>query len=537
VSNKNLKILTSVLSVLLALFLLVGCAVTSTNSQQKDQTTTTQQQEEKKEEQIVLKAFAVAGPYTKGDFNDLAIWKEYEKISGIKVVFESVVSSGASEKIGLMFASNTLPDFFFKCQLSKTDVAKYAADGLLIPLDPYLKEYAPNFSKYLEADPSISKNIKMTDGKIYSFCYLVTAAPSRISPKLFVNNKWLQQSGIAMPKTTDDLYNALVAFRDSDYNGNGQKDEIGLVMDGPAGIYTALYGCFGLMTRGTAGGRWDIDEATNELRFIPTSDRYKEMLQYINKLYTEKLIDQEYFTTEIAKVTAKAQQNIIGFAFIHNNSYLGDIKDDFVTLPAPLIGPHGDQLYVGKTVPVGGLTAHITNVNKYPVETVRWIDYFYSEEGIRLYFMGIEGETYYIDENGNPQFTDYVKNNPDGLNMEEALGRYVCWSGGANPSVADDKHFGNHLISQITVDAANALLPYTPKEVWGSFTYTPQESKELSVLQQDIGTYIDEMTAKFVTGQESFDKWDEYVATIEKMGLSEYRKIVQAALDRYNQLD
>ena len=45
------------------------------------------------------------------------------------------------------------------------------------------------------------------------------------------------------------------------------------------------------------------------------------------------------------------------------------------------------------------------------------------------------------------------------------------------------------------------------------------------------------MTAKFVTGQESFDKWNEYVANIEKMGLGEYKKIVQAALDRYKQLD
>jgi len=523
----------------MAISLLAGCTSTST-SNQKDQTPSEKKQNEtgeSKSEQITLKCFAVAGPYTKGDFNDLEIWKEYEKISGIKVIFEAVVSSAANEKVGLMFASNTLPDFFFKYNMSKTDLSKYASEGSIIPLDPYLKEYAPNFSRYMAADPSIAKNIRMTDGKIYSFTYLVTASPSRISPKMFVNNKWLQQSGIAMPKTTDEFYSALKAFSESDYNGNGQKDEIGLVIENPGSIYTALYGSFGLMTRGIAGGKWDIDETTNELRYVPTSQRYKEMLQYINKLYSEKLIDQEYFTTEIAKFTAKAQQNIIGFGFCHNNNYFGDVKDDYITLPAPLIGPHGDQLYVGRTIPVSGLTAQITHVNKYPAETVRWIDYFYSEEGIRLYFMGIEGETYYIDENGNPQFTDYVTKNPDGLNMEEALGRYVAWSGGGNPSVADDKHFGNHLIPKITVDAANALLPYTPKEIWGSLTYTPEETKKLSVLQQDIDTYVDDMTAKFVTGQESFDKWDEYVATIERMGLSEYKKIVQVALDRYNQFN
>ena len=37
--------------------------------------------------------------------------------------------------------------------------------------------------------------------------------------------------------------------------------------------------------------------------------------------------------------------------------------------------------------------------------------------------MGVEGDTYEIDENGLPQFTDKVMNNPDGMNMEEVLGR------------------------------------------------------------------------------------------------------------------
>ncbi|NSW91460.1 MAG: extracellular solute-binding protein [Firmicutes bacterium] len=532
-NGKVLKIFVLLLSIMITLSLF-GCTSVKTT---KDEEGSKQQVQEQEKKEITLKCFAVAGPYTKGDFNDLKIWKEYEKISGIKVIFESAISTAASEKVGLMFASNNLPDFFFKYSMSKTDLAKYSTEGLIIAIDPYLKEYAPNFSKYLAEDPSISKNIRMTDGKIYSFAYLVTAAPARISPKLFVNNEWLKKSGVNMPRTTDDLYNALIAFRDSDFNGNGKKDEIGVSGEYTIQVYRAFYGAFGLMTRGAAQDKWDIDEEKNELRFIPTSDRYKEYLQYLNKLYTEKLLDQEIFTIDIAKFTAKAQQKQVGFAFIHNNNYLGDYKDDYITLPAPLIGPHGDQLYSARTIPVAGLTAQITNVNKYPAETVKWIDYFYSEDGIRLYFMGIEGETYYIDENGNPQFTDYVTKNPDGLNMEEALGRYVAWSGGGNPSVADDKHFGNHLIPKITVDGANALIPYTPKEIWGSFTYTPEESTQLSVLQQDIDTYVDDMRAKFITGEVSFDTWNAYVANIEKMGLSEYRKIVQTALDRYNQFD
>ncbi len=524
--RKTLKI-----HMLLLCVMLIGFAGCTAIQPTTNQTTAVSQQEEK---QITLKAFATAGPYTKGDFNDLEIWKEYEKISGIKVIFESAISTAVTEKVGLMFASNNLPDFFFKCGMTPTDVARWAAEGSLIALDPYLKDYAPNLSGYLKNDASIEKNIRMADGKIYSFTYLVTATPARISPKLFVNNEWLQKAGIAMPTTTDELYEALVLFRDSDFNNNGAKDEIGLTSESALHLYKSLYGSFGLMTRGAAQDRWDIDTVTNELRFIATSDRYKEYLQYLNKLFTEKLLDQEFFTNDIPKLTAKAQQKQVGFAFIHNNNYMGDYKDDYLTLPAPLKGPHGDQIYSGRTIPVGGLTAHITNVNKYPAETVKWIDYFYSEEGIRLYFMGIEGETYYFDGNGDPQFTDFVVKNPDGLNMEEALGRYVAWSGGGNPSVADDRHFGNHLIPKITVDASNALINYTPSEIWGTFIYTTDESTKLAVLQQDINTYVDGMKAQFIAGQVGFDAWDSYLDKIEKMGLNEYKTIVQTALDRYN---
>ena len=51
----------------------------------------------------------------------------------------------------------------------------------------------------------------------------------------------------------------------------------------------------------------------------------------------------------------------------------------------------------------------------------------------------------------------------------------------------------------------------------------------------DIQTYVDEMTANFITGKASFDKWDEYKKTIDKMGLEKYLEIAQGAYDRTKQ--
>ena len=51
-----------------------------------------------------------------------------------------------------------------------------------------------------------------------------------------------------------------------------------------------------------------------------------------------------------------------------------------------------------------------------------------------------------------------------------------------------------------------------------------------------IDTYADQMTAKFVTGEEALtdESWAAYLATLEGMGLEERNAIYQAALDRWN---
>ena len=44
----------------------------------------------------------------------------------------------------------------------------------------------------------------------------------------WINKNWLEKLNLAVPTTTEELKNVLIAFRDNDPNGNGQKDEIPL---------------------------------------------------------------------------------------------------------------------------------------------------------------------------------------------------------------------------------------------------------------------------------------------------------------------
>lgn len=53
-----------------------------------------------------------------------------------------------------------------------------------------------------------------------------------------INKSWLEKLGLEVPKTWDDLTKVLTAFKNDDPNGNGEADEIPMLINqlGTAGF-------------------------------------------------------------------------------------------------------------------------------------------------------------------------------------------------------------------------------------------------------------------------------------------------------------
>jgi putative aldouronate transport system substrate-binding protein len=81
-------------------------------------------------------------------------------------------------------------------------------------------------------------------------------------------------------------------------------------------------------------------------------------------------------------------------------------------------------------------------------------------------------------------------------------------------------------------------LPYQYEYFPSSFlAFTPDELSVINVKFTDIETYVKEMRDKFITGVNNVGTdWDEYVATVKKMGIDEVLAVYQAAYDRWNKL-
>lgn len=468
---------------------------------------------------------------------DMPVIKKYEEMTGIHVEWELVPWDNTTERKNLALASQDYADVFIRMFIDATDIVTYGSQqGVFLKLNDYIDKYAPNLKAFFDQNPDVAAGLTAPDGGIYAFPRLIDPdfLSMRLGDRLWISEGWLNKVGLKEPATTEELYNALKAFKEQDPNGNGNPDEIPLTGQNLGSIVKNIKGAWGLGNRGNAANFVDMDETTNQLRFWPADEKYRDMVEYLRKLYEEKLLDQEIFTSGWDKVIAKANNGVVG-AYAGWSPTLLTVTD--YTGIGVLEGPQGDKI-VPSLSPVAEtpFMAVITDKNKYPEATVRWLDYMYSEEGAKLFNMGIEGETYTVDANGEYVFTDVITNNPNGLNQDQARGQYMPSVSGW-PGITMQKYFKGSESTEPPMEAAEKSRPYVIKEVWPQFIFTPEENDRLVALRADIEGYVNEIQEQVISGKYSFDDegWNRYLDQLKQMGLDEYLNIYKAAYDRYSQ--
>lgn len=538
------KVLSGILAIVMAASTFAGCSKSGGTNGNADAKTKPQLEGPEylnttgfpiTKQPITLKAM-VSKHASQGDYAETMVWKEYEKMTGIKIEWDAVPSSSITERRNLALASGDMPDMFFRASIPEKDVLKYGEQGVFIKMNDLIDQYGPNFKKVMETMTDVKKSIPAYNGNIYSLPGLSDVEQVEINPKLYLNKKWLDRLGLKMPSTTDELYAVFKAFKERDGNGNGNADELPWTAQSWTALTDCLKGAWGLMNRGKNHANVDMDEKTGKLRFIPTDPQYKGVLEYMNKLYKEGLIDQEIFTMNATQLIAKGEQNLVGaFSFTATLAIGNTYIKDYEGLSDALKGPDGEQMWAARRSHVSTKGAFaITSSNKYPEATMRWIDYFYGDEGAKFFFIGIEGKSYMKTPEGNYEFLPEIVNNiPTGSNFDQVISKYVPYAGGGNPAISKPAYFKGGEMEAVSSKAAENMKKYTPKELWGPFSYTMEENDRISSLENDIMSYVNQMAPQFIQGKASLSQWDSYVEQIKKMGLDEYMKIYTAAYERY----
>ncbi len=474
------------------------------------------------EEPVTMTMFAILN--NEVDLKDNIGFKKYEEMTNVHWEIQSAMGVDMTEKRNLLLASNQYPDVFFKAGMPAADLDRYGPQGIFIDMTEAIEKYAPNFSAILESRPAIRQAITSGDGGIYSLPEVSQQLP--VDNIAYMNTTWLNSVGKTMPTNLDELYDVLVAFKEMDANGNGDaSDEIPYIFTGGdqnTNTFYYLLPYFGVnIDYGTKTVRKD-----GKLEYVMTSDVYKEYLAWNKKLYDEGLMYANSFsTTNDQRRAIGMSGDTLGFMFEmgiflsvgRDRDHEWDGMDPF----EPGVLPTSVGASVGTLV--------ITDSCPDPNLVVAWADYNYSEEGGILSWLGVEGETYKVNEDGTWEWI--LGDFPDASTLRPA----AAIQGAANhPSIQPSLWFtGMTDEDEKLLNSIRDRLVEQGSEPFPALSYSDADNKTLSAITTDINPYLLQYAAQVVTGQQDLDSsWDNYVATLEKMGLSQMMEIYNAAYDK-----
>lgn len=489
--------------------------------------------ESKKDAKLSILTYAQA---TAEYSTEMPVLAEIAKRTGITLEWQNLPTGAEKEKLDLTFASGNLPDILL--WIYKDYIDNLGQKGALIPLDEMVDKYAPNikssFAKLEQEISGFKNKIQASDGKIYTIPAVIPDGYN--AGQVFaIREDWCKNVGLAVPKTTDELYTVLKAFKEKDPNRNGKQDEIPLIMRSDD-YYPLILGTnpFGV----TDYIFWD--DKQSKVRFSPVEPEFKQALEFLHKLYSEKLLDNEYITNTNDQWLAKMSNNEAGMMYGWPGGHIGIAHDALKKMNAeyslvpmlPVTGPNGICIKQDGQSRVN-YRGSITKSCKDIESAMKLFDYMYSPEGQELFGWGIEGKTY-VKVGDGKQMLDYVIRNPEGLDSATVITAFGM--SGSLPWVYD----AEALKAQATPFSASINELYSSKQniikEGFSTTFTTEETARVTKLKNDMYTnYIAPMVTKFIVGKEPLAKWDEYVAKAKSLGADEYTKIHDTAYRRtYN---
>ncbi len=356
--------------------------------------------------------------------NDDPSVKALEELTGYKIKLEWILNSSYEDQLNTRMAAGNLPTLVAVTGKTASVISNCRA-GAFWDITKYYKNY-PNLA---QANQTVMNNISI-DGKIYGIYRARPLGRNAISYR----KDWLKNVGLSEPKTMDELYNMLKAFRQKDPDKNGANDTYGVTFCKFFGPLDQIATAFG------APNKFTINAGTIVPAFA--TQEYMDSMKWLKKLYDEGLINRDYAALETGKWTNDFQNSKSGVhidvsdqAWRYQKKFIDEYKmpaDIVWVMPMPA-GPDGRRAF-----PTSGHAGFVA-ISKNGAKTeqdmkdaLNFLDITNSKEGQNILNWGVEGINYDLNEKGeatrrtfkadpNEGFNQFMTNVVDGLLIPEAL--------------------------------------------------------------------------------------------------------------------
>ena len=502
------------------------------------------------------------------DWNNTHVVKSMKEMFGVTMKCTPYSSDDWSTKLTLIKTDNELPDLLLCSGISVTSAGFDGSKGYYyLNFMDYI-QYMPNLAKFLNEHPDYRKYVTAADGGIYGLPQYTESVMGSF-PRNFITTSWLDNLGLEMPNTVDELYEVLKAFKEQDANGNGDpNDEIPMMWANYNRTPEhTLLPAFGIIPQSATANTYymmQVDD-NGKVYLADTTENYRAYLQYMNKLWEEELIYHESYTTDIKVQREWTSADKVG-AFSDSAGWVahgeGIASDDYYYKSfSCLTSDYNSNPVVPLTSGVNNRCWFVVSRDtEHPEEICRMLDYFFTEEGAQF---GQEGDlsayaTYRAYEVPGLEAYEgwfHFDSQPKGYDSWETYRhQYQTINNAFN--VRSLKGEIDDAILSLSVEELDTIidakvdgfalhgvqLAKRMKETGAEFVtgfpnlmFSEAEGIELASYQNDINSYCQTQKALFVTGELDInddEEWQNFVDTINHMGLERLLEINQKAYDR-----
>lgn len=484
------------------------------------------------EDDVTASLYMIMSPAVIGNINQLAdeniAWKTFCEKTGLNLDIHLVHPGNKATEVSLILASQDYYD------VMQDVISTYSGGGdqaiedeFVYDLTDIMKEYAPNYYAKITYSMDTYDKICTESGKLVGF--------SRISNALLPENglairyDWLEDVGMALPTTIDELHDVLTAFKEQ------QGTDAAMWLNGTGVFETEM-----ILSAFYGDGDFYVND-DSVVGYGPIEDSFKDYLKTMAQWYSEGLIYPDFYTNtddlRIEDMSLVASQNMgIVSTEINKLQTLNEVVEgsEWGAL-GTVVQKDGDVLHTGGTFAYYAemVDMAITTACEEPEIVCAAFDYLYTEEGALLANYGVEGVTYEVGPDGAPQFSEMMTNDPNSdlktmilLNCLD-IGPYVKDVYRTQSTLTDAQISAYEIWNDTTINDQAWEMP-------AKVSLTTDESTEYSNNYAEFHAYYLEMVDQFIIGAIDIDaEWDNYVDTMNTLGVQDSIDIYQTAYDRY----
>lgn len=221
--------------------------------------------------------------------------------------------------VSMVISMGSLPDIMVVS--SQDEVEQLVEAGLIEDLtESYNNCISDRIRKMYESYGDSLKDMVTYDGKIMALPETnITDGPNLV----WLRKDWMDKLGLSEPHTIDDVVNIVKHFisEDPENNGvdaSGKPNTVGLAVDtdvtGECGyssefLLDIIFACFGAYPK-----QWIMND-DGEIVYGSVTDEAKEALSYINNLYNQGVIDNDFLLRTSTNICELIENGLCGSFF------------------------------------------------------------------------------------------------------------------------------------------------------------------------------------------------------------------------------